>query len=88
MDEQRVRKALGALEGLEHQRHAAMEILVRHLTDETAGCEDVISQLLEVLDNREAVADIRRADAARADLAQELSEAKRERPLFTQLSRR
>ena len=75
MDENLVRKALTALEGLEHQRRDAIEILVRHLHNDAPHCEETVNRLLGVLDNRDAVAEVRRAEVARDALNAALSSA-------------
>jgi hypothetical protein len=57
MDEKLVRMALRALEGQERQRTEAIEVLVRHLTNDTPNCEETINRLFDVLDVPQAVAE-------------------------------
>jgi hypothetical protein len=88
MDEKLVRKALSALDGLQHQREAAIGILSRHLTSDHKGCEDTINQLLTVLDGNHAFAEAAEAEAAQGELEQALeSTPETDRPLFAQFAR-
>jgi hypothetical protein len=68
MDEKLVRKALRALEGQERQRTEAIEVLVRHLTNDTPNCEETINRLFDVLDVPRAVAENDQAELAREEL--------------------
>jgi hypothetical protein len=68
MDEKLVRKALRALEGQERQRDAAIEVLARHLTNDTANCEETVNRLFDVLDSEPAIEKARQAEQAREEL--------------------
>lgn len=75
MDEKLVRKALGALEGQQRQRSEAIEVLVRHLTNDTPDCQETINRLFDVLDVPQAVAENEQAEEVREELEAELDES-------------
>lgn len=61
--------------GASSRSRAALEVLVRHLTNDTPNCEETINRLFDVLDVPEAVSENERSEEAREELEAELDDA-------------